>query len=166
MNQELERKAVPGNANLRGGGREKWRSEDGRAPIGILPPRLSLEHRSLAYALLASLLSLASAWLAAIPIEKASAPPAQPAPAIASSPAPLSPQQFAQGAQLFAQSCGDCHGDDGHGDEGPDLHNLSISNARIARQIKNGEKGEMPSFAKKYNDRQVALLVAYVRSLR
>jgi mono/diheme cytochrome c family protein len=77
----------------------------------------------------------------------------------------VSPQLLAQGAGFYAQSCGDCHGDDGHGDEGPDLHNLAISDARIASQIKNGTKGEMPSFAKKYDDRQVTALVAYVRSL-
>jgi len=59
-----------------------------------------------------------------------------------------------------------CHGDDGHGDEGPDLHNLVISDARIAAQIKNGKKGEMPSFAKKYDTRQIAAVVDYVRSLR
>ncbi|MGA3172430.1 MAG: c-type cytochrome [Chthoniobacteraceae bacterium] len=77
-----------------------------------------------------------------------------------------SPQLLAQGAGFFAQSCADCHGDDAHGDEGPDLHNLAISNARIAAQIKNGTKDQMPSFSRKYNEAQVAALVAYVRSLR
>jgi mono/diheme cytochrome c family protein len=77
-----------------------------------------------------------------------------------------SPQVLAQGAGFFAQSCADCHGDDAHGDEGPDLHSLAISNARIAAQIKNGTKGEMPSFAKKYDDRQIAALIVYLRSLR
>ena len=77
----------------------------------------------------------------------------------------VSPQLLAQGAGFFAQSCADCHGDDAHGDEGPDLHNLAISDARIASQIKNGTKGEMPSFRKKYDDTQVAALVQYVRSL-
>ncbi len=48
-----------------------------------------------------------------------------------------------------------------HGDEGPDLHNLAISNARISSTIKNGIKGEMPTFGKRYNDQQIATLVAY-----
>jgi len=52
------------------------------------------------------------------------------------------------------------------GDEGPSLHNLSISNARIAATIKKGIKGEMPTFAKKYDDTQIAALVSYLRSLR
>jgi mono/diheme cytochrome c family protein len=63
-------------------------------------------------------------------------------------------------------SCSQCHGDDAHGDEGPDLHNLSISNARIVVTIKKGIKGEMPTFTKKYDDHQIAALVAYLRSLR
>lgn len=131
--------------------------------------KLSLEQRALGWAVLAAMLSLGSAWLVATPIERASssltASNAQPAPA-SSSAIVLSPQLLHQGAGFFAQSCGDCHGDDAHGDEGPDLHSLAISNARIATTIKNGIKGEMPSFSKKYSDQQVAILVAYVRSLR
>ena len=133
------------------------------------PMKLTLDQRALACALLAALLSLAGALLIASPIEKATNASlpliAPPAPASPSSLLP-SAQLAAQGAGYFAQSCGDCHGDDAHGDEGPDLHNLAISNARIAAQIKNGEKGQMPSFAKKYNDQQIAALIAYLRTLR
>ena len=50
--------------------------------------------------------------------------------------------------------------------QGPDLHNLAISNARIAAQIRNGVKGEMPSFEKKYDAQQIAALVSYLRTLR
>jgi mono/diheme cytochrome c family protein len=32
--------------------------------------------------------------------------------------------------------------------------------------IKKGLKGEMPTFAKKYNDQQIAALVSYLRTLR
>src|SRR5580658_1739558 len=77
-----------------------------------------------------------------------------------------SPELVGQGHEFFEMSCSQCHGDDAHGDEGPDLHNLAISNARIATTIKKGIKGEMPTFAKKYDDRQVAALVSYLRSLR
>jgi len=76
------------------------------------------------------------------------------------------PELVAQGHEIFEMSCSQCHGDDAHGDEGPDLHNLSISNARIAATIKKGIKGEMPTFAKKYDDRQIAALVIYLQSLR
>jgi len=134
---------------------------------GNLQPRsrqVSLEKRALLLALFCGAVSLGGALLMASPIQKMSnwalftgAP---------SSEIAISPQLLAQGAGFFAESCGDCHGDDGHGDEGPDLHNLAISDARIASQIKNGTKGEMPSFAKKYHDPEIAVLVAYVRSLR
>ena len=124
---------------------------------------LSIEHRAFASALLAATLSLGGAWLAARPIQTAASSVLAPTPSSATMP---SPQLLAQGAEFFAQSCADCHGDDGHGDEGPDLHNLAISNARIASQIKNGTKGEMPSFGRKYHDQQIAALVAYVRTLR
>ncbi len=63
-------------------------------------------------------------------------------------------------------SCSECHGGDAHGDEGPDLHNLAISNGRIAMTIEKGIKGEMPAFVKKYDASQIVALVAYLRSLR
>ena len=77
----------------------------------------------------------------------------------------VTPELLAQGQNNFAMSCSQCHGDDATGDEGPDLHNLPISNARIRVMIKKGLKGEMPTFAKKYNDQQIAALVSYLRSL-
>jgi mono/diheme cytochrome c family protein len=122
---------------------------------------LSPEKRAFACAILAATFSVGSAWLLTSPIQTMTSSPPSPRSAIlASSALP------AQGREFFAQSCSDCHGEDAHGDEGPDLHNLSISNARIAAQIRNGAKGEMPSFAKKYDAQQVAALVSYVRSLR
>ena len=77
-----------------------------------------------------------------------------------------SPGLVDQGHQFFEMSCSQCHGDDARGDEGPDLHNLAISNARIATTIKKGIKGEMPTFAKKYDDHQIVALVSYLRTLR
>lgn len=123
---------------------------------------LSPEKKALGWAIAAAAAALAGALLIASPIEArmtagqmvAAAPSAGP-----------SAEMLAKGPQFFGQTCADCHGDDAHGDEGPDLHNLAISNARIATTIKNGVKGEMPSFGKKYDDQQVAALVAYVRSL-
>jgi mono/diheme cytochrome c family protein len=151
MNHSLERKAA--EAEL--------------SQAGILPLRsrkLSIEMRALLWAILCGSVSLGGALLMASPIQKISSWAFFTGGS--SSEIAVSPQLLAQGAGFFAQSCGDCHGDDGHGDEGPDLHNLAISDARIASQIKNGTKGEMPSFAKKYHDEQIAALVAYVRTLR
>jgi len=71
-----------------------------------------------------------------------------------------------RGRTLFLQSCAHCHGEDARGDEGPDLHDLWVSERRIATVVRNGIKGEMPSFAKKHDRLEIALLVAYVRSLK
>jgi len=70
-----------------------------------------------------------------------------------------------QGRKLFEKNCAHCHGDDARGDEGPDLHNLALSDARITKRIKEGIKGEMPKFASKLNDEDIRSLIAYLRSL-
>jgi cytochrome c oxidase cbb3-type subunit 3 len=73
--------------------------------------------------------------------------------------------QAEQGRSLFARNCAHCHGDDARGDEGPTLYNLAMSDARIAKRIKEGIKGEMPKFGSKLNDVDVAALIAYLRTL-
>jgi mono/diheme cytochrome c family protein len=73
--------------------------------------------------------------------------------------------EAAQGRHLFLMNCAHCHGDDAHGDEGPDLYDLRKSDQRIRRQIIDGVKGEMPSFAKKLNDSDIRALTAYLRTL-
>ena len=70
-----------------------------------------------------------------------------------------------QGRHLFLMNCAHCHGDDAHGDEGPDLHDLHRSDARIHEVIAAGIKGEMPSFGKKLRDPDVRQLIAYIRTL-
>jgi mono/diheme cytochrome c family protein len=70
-----------------------------------------------------------------------------------------------QGLHLFLMNCAHCHGDDAHGDEGPDLHNLHRSDDRIHDVITAGIKGEMPSFGKKLGDPDVRQLIAYLRTL-
>ena len=72
----------------------------------------------------------------------------------------------AQGYALFKLNCAHCHGLDARGDEGPDLHGVTKSDARIASLIKNGIKGEMPKFGAKLSDADVRSLVAFVRSLK
>ena len=71
-----------------------------------------------------------------------------------------------QGYGLFMLNCAHCHGADARGDEGPDLHGVTKSDARIAAMIKNGVKGEMPKFGAKLSDAQVRELIAFVRSLQ
>lgn len=74
--------------------------------------------------------------------------------------------QLQRGFKLFDHNCAPCHGEDAHGDEGPDLHGLVKSDARLATVIKGGIKGEMPAFAKKFTDSDVQALLAYLRSLK
>jgi len=78
---------------------------------------------------------------------------------------PTSPALANQGRTLFLSSCAHCHGTDASGGEGPDLRELQVSDRYIANTIRQGIKGEMPSFARKHNDADIAALLAYVRSL-
>ena len=80
-------------------------------------------------------------------------------------PTPTSPALVKQGRALFLDSCAHCHGADATGDEGPDLHNVEVSNRYISNIITHGIKGEMPSFRKKLGSDEIVRLTAYVRSL-
>lgn len=88
----------------------------------------------------------------------------EPSTSISASPADQS--LVASGRQLYLLNCAHCHGPDATGDEGPDLHGVKKSNERIAAMIKNGIKGEMPTFSAKLSDAEVQSLVTYVRSLK
>lgn len=70
------------------------------------------------------------------------------------------------GYKLFDHNCAHCHGDDARGDEGPDLHGLTKSDKRLEKIIKEGVKGEMPAFGKKFSDRDVGALIAFLRTLK
>jgi mono/diheme cytochrome c family protein len=74
--------------------------------------------------------------------------------------------QGEQGRSLFARNCAHCHGDDARGDEGPTLYDLAMSDARIAKRIKEGIKGEMPKFGSKLNDMDIGAVIAYLRTLK
>jgi mono/diheme cytochrome c family protein len=76
-----------------------------------------------------------------------------------------SPGLVVQGRKLFLDSCAHCHGADATGDEGPDLHDLQVSDRYIAHMIVFGEPHEMPSFAKKHGPADITALTAYIRSL-
>lgn len=71
-----------------------------------------------------------------------------------------------EGARLFRLNCAHCHGADATGDEGPDLHGLTKSDARIREMIKHGIKGEMPRFEQKLSDADIQALIAFIRSLK
>jgi mono/diheme cytochrome c family protein len=74
--------------------------------------------------------------------------------------------QARKGYALFMINCAHCHGNDARGDEGPSLHGVTKSDARIASVIKNGVKGEMPRFGAKLSDTDVQALIAFVRTLK
>jgi len=84
----------------------------------------------------------------------------------AASPSPVPIADATQGRHLFLMNCAHCHGDDAHGDEGPDLYNLHKTDARIHQVITAGIKGEMPSFSKKLGEPEIKQLTAYLRTLR
>jgi mono/diheme cytochrome c family protein len=71
-----------------------------------------------------------------------------------------------QGYTLFLMNCAHCHGSEARRDEGPDLHGVTKSDARISSLIKNGLKGEMPKFGEKLTDTDVQALIAFLRSLK
>ena len=71
-----------------------------------------------------------------------------------------------RGHSLFDHNCAHCHGDDARGDEGPSLYDLSKTDARITRIVKEGIKGEMPRFGTKLNDVDIQALIAYLRTLK
>lgn len=72
----------------------------------------------------------------------------------------------ARGRRFFFQSCAHCHGQDADGGEdAPSLRKLPISGAHMTLVIRSGIKGEMPSFANKYNEQDTAALVAYLKTL-
>jgi mono/diheme cytochrome c family protein len=76
-----------------------------------------------------------------------------------------SADEVAHGKTVFLNSCAHCHGADARGDEGPDLHDLQVSDRYIARTVTNGIKGEMPSFGKKLGPADVSALTAFIRTL-
>jgi cytochrome c553 len=74
--------------------------------------------------------------------------------------------EVARGRQLYLRNCAHCHAPDATGDEGPDLHDVERSDARIAALIKNGVKGQMPKFGAKLSDPDVQALIAFIRALQ
>jgi mono/diheme cytochrome c family protein len=76
------------------------------------------------------------------------------------------PAASAAARTLFLKNCAHCHGADGHGDDGPDLHNLDWTDQQIVKRIRNGKAGQMTAFAGKLQPDEINSLVAYVRTLK
>ena len=70
------------------------------------------------------------------------------------------------GRTLFLRNCAHCHGATAHGDDGPDLHDLGLTDDWIANRISKGKAGQMTAFAGKLQPAEIAALVAYVQSLK
>jgi cytochrome c oxidase cbb3-type subunit III len=99
----------------------------------------------------------------ASPQQTPNAPPAgnaQESPA-----AKLTPDDIAMGKQLFAANCAGCHGFDGGGQLGPDLHGVAQrkGDAGVFGVIRNGQGGMPPQMS--LNDKRAWQVVGYVRTL-
>jgi mono/diheme cytochrome c family protein len=81
-------------------------------------------------------------------------------------PAGKEPSAVVTGHQLYLMNCAHCHAQDATGDDGPDLHGVVKSDAKIAALIKDGKKGQMPRFGSKLSDADIQALVAFVDSLK
>jgi len=125
--------------------------------------------RSLGLSLLASGVALASAFAFAAVLRRETALSSRQQPLAERWLEPrtlTSPELVARGRALFLDSCAHCHGADARGDEGPDLHDLQVSDRYIGHVITHGIPHEMPSFAKKLGELEIGALTAYLRSLR
>jgi mono/diheme cytochrome c family protein len=109
---------------------------------------------------------LASALRPEPPGESLAESPAPPTNEAATASNPPTTDQVKQGASLFSRNCAHCHGDDARGDEGPDLHDLTKSDGRITKILKEGIKGEMPKFGSKFSDTDIQALIAFLRTLK
>jgi putative heme-binding domain-containing protein len=79
------------------------------------------------------------------------------------------PSSIAAGRQIFDAQCAWCHGNDGDGGTGPNLHGRmrhATSEASIVEIILNGIPGtDMPSFKLGLTDRAMRQTASYVQSL-
>src|SRR5690349_3643637 len=106
--------------------------------------KLSLERKAIILATLSGLTAVGMAFAAGEIIRPKQV--AAQSPATARLVTPPAGTQAYQGYTLFLMNCAHCHGSDARGDEGPDLHGVTKSDAHISSLIKNGIKGEMPKF--------------------
>lgn len=77
-----------------------------------------------------------------------------------------SPTNVSAGRALFLKNCAHCHGVDARGDEGPDLHNLDVSDQWIKNRILKGKPEEMTAFAGKLQSPEIESIIGYLRTLK
>jgi cytochrome c oxidase cbb3-type subunit III len=77
----------------------------------------------------------------------------------------LTPEDIANGKQIFAAQCAGCHGFDGSGQLGPNLHGVEArrGDAGIFAVVRNGTGAMPPVMA--LNDQRVWQVVGFVRTL-
>ena len=86
------------------------------------------------------------------------------------------PRATESGRSVYTANCARCHGADGQSHtsmgemtEAPDLTDAAWqsrrSNARMIASVTNG-RGEMPAFKQKLSRQEIAVAVAYVRTLK
>lgn len=125
--------------------------------------RLSLQLKAIILGTVSGLAAIGMAFAAGEVFQRSSAAPAASGDGLT---IPAAGTLEQKGHTLFLLNCAHCHGADARGDEGPDLHGVTKSDARIASLIKNGKKGEMPKFESKLSDSEVQAVIAFVRSLK
>ncbi|MBZ5693885.1 MAG: c-type cytochrome [Acidobacteriia bacterium] len=115
----------------------------------------------------AALLLVLSAFCSNPPAASPQGPPqnAPPSTSQESPAAKLGPEDIAMGKQLFAANCASCHGFDGSGQLGPNLHGVTQrrGDAGVFGVVRNGTGGMPP--VSSINDMRVWQVVAYVRTL-
>lgn len=81
--------------------------------------------------------------------------------------ASLSPAEIAEGKEMFQGNCGECHGVDGSGGVGPDLHGVAQKKGDqyIFSAIRNGIPGTGMAPVSSLNDKRAWEVVGYVRTL-
>jgi len=100
-------------------------------------------------------------------LSKLNAAPQAPAPGApqGSTTPKFTPEDVANGKQIFAAQCAGCHGFDGSGQLGPNLHGVEArrGDAGIFSVVRNGTGAMPPVMA--LNDQRVWQVVSYVRTL-
>ena len=96
------------------------------------------------------------------------APPQKKEPAAVTAPA-IEQKSDDGGADLYAQLCAMCHGNEAKGGVGPDLTTAEYihgkSETEVTESIAKGRPGGMPGFAGQLNDDQIEELVEYLLEL-
>jgi cytochrome c oxidase cbb3-type subunit III len=120
--------------------------------------------------LVACLLSVAGIQaLPALGQEPAPAQTAQPGQSASSTSSSTSAGSFdlAQGKRLFQENCAQCHGVDGSGGDGPDLHGVpaSLGDDAVRGIIRRGIAGTPMPGSSTMSDKEISMVVVYLRSL-